>query len=141
MFGWITKRLFSRQNISKILEDNQDLVTDYAKSTIHNVLEDEEVAEHLKQYGDALYNHYIRKFFGTLGGMQKGINYQMGEAVQEQPGLGGIFAGMDMEDFSLSDLIKNAAFQFLSGKFKAPAALTGQTTASTASGRRAMSQP
>jgi hypothetical protein len=53
--------------------------------------------------GDAIYDRYTKKFWGSIGGMQKGLNFQM----QGMNPLENLF---DKEgNFSLSGLIKTIA--------------------------------
>lgn len=44
------------------------------KDMIFDLMEDEEVGLAITTYGDALFERYKRKVWGTLGGLQKGVN-------------------------------------------------------------------
>ena len=43
------------------------------KDLIFNALEDEEISLAVTTYGDALFDRYKRKVWGTIGGLQKGV--------------------------------------------------------------------
>ena len=112
MFEWLIKRVFSEKNVGYLMEKANPLMREAikteAKEAILNVLEDEEIAAGLTQYGDALFARYSKKFWGSVGGVQKGLNYAVAGAQDDL----GIFD----EDggISISGIIKGA----LTGKFK-----------------------
>lgn len=81
-FDWIGSKIISDKTLDSLIEKALDRGTpiikerlhSYVKDEIQNVLEDEEIAAGLIQYTDAIYARYQKKFFGAIGGTQKGIN-------------------------------------------------------------------
>lgn len=67
MFDWLYRRI-ARGVIANIS-------TDDLKPIIQGFLSDEEVQKGLFQFTDAFYDRYRNKVMGTLGGLQKGVNY------------------------------------------------------------------
>ncbi len=79
-----------------------------AKEAIIGVLEDPEIAAGLTQYGDALFSRYSKKFWGSIGGKQKGLNFAVADAAQDV----GIFD--DEGNISIASIIRTA----MTGGFK-----------------------
>jgi hypothetical protein len=127
VFQWLWKRIFSEKNLGFLYEQVRPLIVEdmtyLVKDTIQNVMEDEEVAEWVTKYGDGLYDRYSKKFWGTIGGLQKGLNFSM---QQENP-----LNILDEDgNLSLSGIIKGV----ISGKL---GDLIGRRSeASTPSGKR-----
>jgi len=85
------------------------------KDSIQDVLEDEEIAKMVIQYSDTIYNRYLGKsgkLWGTIGGVQKGLNFAVEGEVGEQFNPFSNF--LEDGELSLSGLVKG----FLSNAFK-----------------------
>jgi len=121
VFEWFWKRIFSDKNLEYLIEKSEPYMDKFiekrAKTAVFNLLEDEEVGEWVTAYGDALYKRYIGKLAGSIGGAQRGINFQQKGSPLDALG--------DMENFDLMSLFK----LFASGGFK-----RGTTTTSPSSG-------
>lgn len=119
--NWVFKRLFTPKRIASVIKNNQVVIAEAMKESIHNVLEDEDVAAHLIQYTDEIYNRYLGKsgkLWSTIGGVQKGINYAVqGEADKLNP-----FAALINEEgeLSLAGLVKGVLSQALGGSRGTP---------------------
>lgn len=50
------------------------------KDSIMKTLQDEEIAQAVASYSDALLDRELKRFWGSVGGKQKGLNFQMQEA-------------------------------------------------------------
>ena len=74
------KLVLTPENVNYLSQIVASTMAHTMKESIHNVLQDEEVAQHVTAYGDALYERYNKKFWSGIGGRQKGINYAMAEA-------------------------------------------------------------
>ena len=112
MWEWLIKRVFSEKNVGYLMEKAtpfmREAIKTEAKQAIIGVLEDPEIAEGLTTYGDALFARYSKKFWGSIGGKQKGLNYAVAGATQDI----GIF---DEEgNISIASIIKTA----MTGGFK-----------------------
>lgn len=110
------RTIFSDKTVAFLIEKAEpylaEKMSELAKETILNTLEDEEIAGAVIQYGDALYDRYQKKFWGQIGGMQKGLNY----AAEKANPLAEI---IDSEgNISLANIIRGV----LSGGFKSAAA-------------------
>lgn len=79
MFEWLWKRVFSEKNIGYLVQKAEpymdSFIEDRLKLAIVNVLSDEEIGAMVRDYGDALYQRYMQKLGGFLGGKQKGLNF------------------------------------------------------------------
>ena len=84
---------------------------DIAKETVISVLEDEDIAQGVVAYGDALFQRYSGKFWSSIGGKQKGLNYAIQGATENA--LPDILDADGMP--SLSKIISLGAMKFLSG--------------------------
>jgi len=112
MFDWFWKRLFTTKRVGFLIEKAMPNIEIHIKEMAHNLLSDEELAEHITLYGDALFNRYAGKFWGTIGGKQKGLNSAVDQEIQELNPLTHIFD--DDGNISLSGIVKG----FLRGEFK-----------------------
>ena len=78
---WIASKIFSEKTLDSLIEKLEPRIQGqldvYAKQTVVTLLEDEEIARGLITYLDAIYGRYQKKFFGAIGGTQKGINATM----------------------------------------------------------------
>jgi len=107
VWNWIFKRLFTPKRVGSLIKNNQVVIAEAMKDSIHDVLQDNDVAAHLIQYTDEIYNRYLGKsgkLWSTIGGVQKGVNYAVqGEMDQLNP-----FSGLIDEDgeISLAGLVK-----------------------------------
>ena len=116
MFDWLWNRLLSQKRIDAIVEKALPSVlaktSAIAKETAFNLMEDEDIALAVTEYGDALFDRYMQKFYGSLGGKQKGLNYALDEVT------GG---GLDIFDEdgnpSIKKIIAMGAQKMLSGQF------------------------
>lgn len=104
MFEWFVKKILNTKAAQEYLEivseKMQNQLDDRLKDSIIHVLEDEEIAGAVTQYGDALYDRYQKKFFGSIGGIQKGLNY----AAQDKSPLMGLIN--DAGTLDLSSIVK-----------------------------------
>lgn len=83
------------------------------KNMIHKLLEDEDIAKHMTMYTDMFYNRYEKKFWGTIGGLQKGVNSAVNAEVEAANPLSQIF---DEEgNISLSSIVKGFIQRGFSG--------------------------
>ena len=117
ILDWIFKRLFTPKRVASLIKNNQVVIAEMMKSSIHDVLQDDEIAQHLIQYTDEVYNRYLGKsgkLWSSIGGAQKGINYAVqGEMDKLNPFQG--FMDADGE-ISLSGIVKGVLSQALRGK-------------------------
>lgn len=78
MLDWIFKRLFTEKRVGSLMEKAspyiQNSINAMAKDTVFNLMEDEDVSLAITTYGDALFARYKQKVWGTIGGLQKGVN-------------------------------------------------------------------
>ncbi len=105
MFNWFWKRIFSAERIASIMDKVRPYVMDSinvnVKDLIFNALEDEEIGLAVTTYGDLLFDRYKKKVWGTIGGLQKGVNASL---APEQS-----LSFMDAEgNISLSNIFKMA---------------------------------
>jgi len=75
-----------------------------SKKLIHQILSDEELGEHIGQYADAIVDREKTRVLGSIGGMQKGLNYQMAEMREEANPLTGIMD--DDGNISIMGIVK-----------------------------------
>ena len=121
MFKWLFKKIFTEENISEALEIARPQIrqlieeeaSSMAKTTIHDILSDEEIGAHVAAYTDNIYNRYLGKggkFWGSIGGMTKGINYEIGEQMDSMNPLSGILDNEGNLNFSgiVKSIIANA---------------------------------
>lgn len=113
LFNWIGRRIFSDENLGYMLEKvrpmlQQEIDTHLKEAVIH-LMEDEDIAYGVGQYADALYSRISQKFFGAIGGKQRGINNIVGNAQDDI--LGDIFQD---GQFNLMGVIR----LLMSGKLK-----------------------
>lgn len=82
--NWLWGRVFSDKNIGYLIEKTKPLlqaeIDGYLKDSMIKLLEDEDIAYGIGLYTDALYQRVSKKFFGAIGGTQKGLNAQTGGA-------------------------------------------------------------
>lgn len=79
--SWIIKRLFSDKNLGYIIEKARPMLriamAEEIKESITKAFQDPEFIEVVNSVGDAYYERYRRKFFGSMGGLQKGLNSEV----------------------------------------------------------------
>ena len=78
--NWIERRIINDRTVGYLTEKIESTMADTFKESFIKLLEDEDIAYALTQYGDALYDRYHKKFFGAIGGIQKGINASVEDA-------------------------------------------------------------
>jgi len=88
------------------------------KNMIHNILEDEDIAKHATMYTDMFYQRYEKKFWGTIGGQQKGINSAVNAEVEAANPLSQIFDADG--NISLSSIVKGFISRGFSGGGSTP---------------------
>jgi len=79
-FDWLFKRLFTKKRIQYLTNQFKEEIN--LKHQVMDVLSDEEIAQNVIGYSDAIYDRYFGKsgkLWGSLGGIQKGINAQNGD--------------------------------------------------------------
>jgi hypothetical protein len=89
VFDWLWKRILSEKNLGYAYQKLRPVViADMAsnlKMSLISVLEDEELAAALADYGDALIKGRMQIVYSSLGGKQKGLNYALqGESILDQ---------------------------------------------------------
>jgi hypothetical protein len=81
--SWLGKKIFSDENLGYLIEKTRPLIQSeidrHLKESVLKLMEDEDIAYGVGLYTDALYKRVSKKFFGAIGGVQKGVNYQTGE--------------------------------------------------------------
>ena len=115
VWNWVFKRLFTPERVVSLIKNNQIIISEVMKDSIQDVLEDEEIAKMVIQYSDTIYNRYLGKsgkLWGTIGGVQKGLNFAVEGEVGEQFNPFSNF--LEDGELSLSGLVKG----FLSNAFK-----------------------
>jgi hypothetical protein len=102
VFDWLWKRVLSEKNLGYAYQKLRPvLIADMAsnlKKSLITVLEDEELAAALADYGDALVKGRLQVVYSSLGGKQKGLNFALqGESILDnlvdeegRPNLAGI---------------------------------------------------
>jgi len=116
VWNWVFKRLFTPERVASLIKNNQGEITELMKDSIQDVLEDEEIAGMMIQYTDSIYNRYLGKsgkLWSTIGGAQKGINYAIDGAIQEQNPFSGF---LEDGEISLAGIAKGILRQALSGQ-------------------------
>jgi hypothetical protein len=113
VFDWLWDRILSPKRLDYLIDKLGDRAQDLAKETAISLMEDEDIAQGLTMYGDALYDRYSRKFFGAIGGTQKGINYAIQGATEGS--LPPIFD--DEGNISLKQIVAYGVQKALSGSF------------------------
>lgn len=107
VWNWLFKRLFTPKRIAYLIKSNQKAISEAMKDSIQDVLEDEEIAKMIITTTDHIYARYLGKggkLWATIGGVQKGLNYQVeGEMEKLNPFSNLIQEG---EDISLSSIAK-----------------------------------
>lgn len=68
--NWLERRIINERTVGYLTEK----MADSLKEAFIKILEDEDIAYAITQYGDAVYDRYHKKFFGAIGGVQKSIN-------------------------------------------------------------------
>lgn len=117
VLDWIFKRLITPERVGDLIKNNQVVITEALKDSIKEILEDEEIAQGVVMYTDGIYNRYLGKsgkLWGTLGGVQKGVNYAIqGEIDQKNP----IAAFLNEDEgFNIAGIFKKVALNFLTPK-------------------------
>jgi hypothetical protein len=89
VFDWLWKRVLSEKNLGYAYQKLRPVViADMAsnlKESLITVLEDEELAAALADYGDALVKGRLQVVYSSLGGKQKGLNFALqGESILDQ---------------------------------------------------------
>jgi hypothetical protein len=89
VFDWLWKRILSEKNLGFAYQKLRPvLIADMAsnlKMSLISVLEDEELAAALADYGDALVKGRLQVVYSSLGGKQKGLNFALqGESILDQ---------------------------------------------------------
>jgi len=116
VWNWVFKRLFTPERVASLIKNNQGVVAMAMKDSIQDVLEDEEIAGMVIKYTDSVYNRYLGKsgkLWSTIGGNQKGINYAIDGALEQQNPFKGF---LDEEGgISLSGIVKGILGQALRG--------------------------
>ncbi len=80
MLNWIVKRVFNEDNVGYILK----IVQPKLKEAVLDMLHDEEFhKETLIPIMDGYYDRYRQKVFGTIGGLQKGLNSEVNKAIPQ----------------------------------------------------------
>ena len=80
MLNWIVKRIFSEKNVGYILKIAQPKI----REALLDLLHDENFhKDTLIPIMDGYYDRYRQKVFGTLGGLQKGLNSEVNKAIPE----------------------------------------------------------
>ncbi len=78
MFEWFWRKVFSEERVGYLIEKAKPFITNSikvdVKDMIFDLMEDEDIALGVKTYGDALFERYKKKVWGTIGGLQKGVN-------------------------------------------------------------------
>jgi len=117
VWNWIFKRLFTAKRVASLIKNNQGEIAELMKDSIQDVLEDQEIASMVIQYTDSIYNRYLGKsgkLWSTIGGAQKGINYAIDGAIEQQnPFKGFLDEGGDL---SLAGIAKGILAQALRGQ-------------------------
>lgn len=116
VWNWIFKRLFTPKRVAYLIKNNQGEISELMKNSIQDVLEDEEIASMLIQYTDSIYNRYLGKsgkLWSTIGGAQKGVNYAIDGAIEQQNPFSGF---LEDGELSLSGIAKGILRQALSGR-------------------------
>ena len=88
--SWLMRRLFNEKNVGYLYQIVRPIIQEdlgeMAKEAVIELLQDEEVATGVASYADAIVDREKKRVFGTIGGLQKGINY----AAPPQGGGGGL---------------------------------------------------
>ena len=80
MLNWIVKRIFSEKNVEYMLK----IVQPKIEEGIINLLHDEDFhKETVIPIMDGYYDRYRQKVFGTIGGLQKGLNSEVNKVVPD----------------------------------------------------------
>jgi len=116
VWNWVFKRLFTPKRVASLIKNNQGEITELMKDSIQGVLEDEEIAGMVIQYTDSIYNRYLGKsgkLWSTIGGAQKGINYAIDGALEQQNPFSGILD--EGGELSLAGIAKSILAKALRG--------------------------
>ena len=100
-----------------MIKNNQVVITEALKDSIKEILEDEEIAQGVVSYTDGIYNRYLGKsgkLWGTLGGVQKGVNYAIQGEVDKANPLTALLN--EEEGFNIAGIFKKVALNFLTPK-------------------------
>ncbi len=80
--SWLLRRIVNEKNVGYLLDivrpKMQEEVNEMVSEAVTDLLLDEEFYQMLNPVLDAYYERYKRKIFGTIGGLQKGLNTQLG---------------------------------------------------------------
>jgi len=116
VWNWVFKRLFTPKRVASLIKNNQGEISELMKNSIQDVLEDEEIAGMMIQYTDSIYNRYLGKsgkLWSTIGGAQKGINYAIDGALEQQNPFSGILD--EGGELSLAGIAKSILAKALRG--------------------------
>lgn len=116
VWNWVFKRLFTPKRVASLIKNNQGEIAELMKNSIQDVLEDEEIAGMMIQYTDSIYNRYLGKsgkLWSTIGGAQKGINYAIDGALEQQNPFSGILD--EGGELSLAGIAKSILAKALRG--------------------------
>lgn len=112
--SWIIKKLIPKEVISFYIDQVKEEI--HIKTQIKDVLQDEEIAQGVISYGDALYDRYQKKFWGQIGGVQKGLNFLGKQDQDSNNDLENIFDLVSGEEnINLSKLIKFGLSNYMKG--------------------------
>lgn len=79
MLNWLWKRIFTPDRVGYLVQIARPQLNQMMAEMVLDTMENEEVKAGIVMMGDQLYTHYSKKFFGTIGGLQKGVNSQVAE--------------------------------------------------------------
>lgn len=114
---WIASKILSDKTLDSLIEKAlpkiQDRLDTQLKESVIRLLEDEDIAYGVGVYADALYNRVSKKFFGAIGGTQKGLNYQTGQIQDDL--LGDVFQDGQINVMGILRLIMSGKLKQLGG--------------------------
>ena len=116
VWNWILKKIVSPERIIYLIKNNQEVITENMKDIIQDVLEDQETTSMIIQYIDNIYNRYLGKsgkFWSTIGGYQRNLDYTMEKEIQQVNPLSGFID--DKGEISLSGIVKGILSQAVRG--------------------------
>jgi hypothetical protein len=74
------KVILTPSNVGYLSQIVTNSMADSMKDSIMQTLSDEEIAAAVAAYSDAIVDRELKRFWGSVGGTQKGLNFQMQEA-------------------------------------------------------------
>jgi len=69
------KMILTPSNVGYLTQILQDNMATSMKGAIIDTLQDEEIAGNIALYADTLVDRELKRFWGSVGGVQKGINF------------------------------------------------------------------